>query len=406
MKNQWTTAGHLTTSHPSPKPTSPKQRQTNTKTSTRATSPTTSSTSDHAERHAYLALALVPGLGARRLAALRSHFPSIAEILAAPRAELARVARVPQGIADAVHRASVEDVPAVLARAAKLGQQVLTPGDAAFPPALRSIPDPPIALWVRGNLECIERPAVAIVGSRDHSSYGEEVARDVATAAARSGIVVVSGMARGLDAIAHEAALDAGGTTVGVLGNGADVPYPRGNRRLYERVVERGLLLTEHPPGEEARAGHFPRRNRLISGLSRAIVVVEAALGSGTMITVTAALEQGREVLVVPGPITSPTSRGTNRLLREGATPLLEISDLLSIFGAPPVPVTAGPADPAALYPLPHRGTGVVVELCGAADRRFGPHRRAPDWRTPRDVARLGDRWARPVAPRGSLPPA
>ncbi len=288
----------------------------------------------------------MPGLGARRLAALLSHFQSIAAILDAPLTELAEVARVPGVVARAIHRASVEQVPAVLARADALGQEVLTPEDAAFPAALRSIPDPPIALWVRGAVDALQRPAVAIVGSRDHTPYGEEVARDVATAAVRAGIAVVSGMARGLDAVAHEAALDAGGITIGVLGNGADVPYPRGNHRLYERVVERGLLLTEHPPGEEARAGHFPRRNRLISGLSRAIVVVEAALGSGTMITVTAALEQGREVLVVPGPITSPTSRGANRLLREGATPLLEIGDLLALFGAEAAPTVAGPADP------------------------------------------------------------
>lgn len=302
--------------------------------------------SESAERLAYLALALVPGLGARRLAALLSTFGSATAVLSARLSDLAAVSGVPRSVVEGIRRARPDQVPPLLARAAKLGQKVLTPASADFPAGLRSIPDPPIALWVRGRIDLLTLPAVAIVGSRDHTPYGEEVARVVATAAARAGIAVVSGMARGLDAVAHEAALDAGGATIGVLGNGADIPYPSVNRPLYQRVVKHGLLLTEHQPGEEARPAAFPRRNRLISGLARAVVVVEAADGSGTMLTVSAALEQGRDVLVVPGPITSATSRGTNRLLREGATPLLDVADLLTLFGATAEPATAGPADP------------------------------------------------------------
>jgi DNA processing protein len=154
----------------------------------------------------------------------------------------------------------------------------------------------------------------------------------VAGAAARTGLVVVSGMARGIDAIAHQAALDAGGTTIGVLGNGLGVIYPAANRALYERVARDGMLLTEFPPGERPHAGSFPRRNRLISGLSRATVVIEAAETSGALVTVECALAQGREVLAVPGPIGTRTSRGTNRLIRDGATPLLEVEDLLNLY--------------------------------------------------------------------------
>jgi DNA processing protein len=154
----------------------------------------------------------------------------------------------------------------------------------------------------------------------------------LSTAAAQTGIVVVSGMARGLDAIAHTAALNCGGTTIGVLGNGLGVIYPAANRALYQRVAKEGLLLTEFPPGERPHAGSFPRRNRLISGLARVTVIVEAAAGSGALITAGTALDQGREVMAVPGNITSAVSVGTNRLIRDGATPLLEPGDLLEHF--------------------------------------------------------------------------
>jgi DNA processing protein len=187
-------------------------------------------------------------------------------------------------------------------------------------------------LFAQGDLTLLERPAVAIVGSRDHSDYGAECCHQLATAVAERGIAVVSGMARGLDAIAHSAALDAGGATVGVLGNGLGVIYPAANRALYLRVAEQGLLLTEFPPGERPGLGAFPRRNRLISALARVTVVVEAAEGSGTLITVGTALAQGRDVMAVPGNITSPTSVGTNRLIRDGAEPLLEAADLLAHY--------------------------------------------------------------------------
>jgi DNA processing protein len=219
-----------------------------------------------------------------------------------------------------------------LEAAAKLGAQVLIPTDAEYPAILRDIQDPPPVLFTVGRRPLMLLPAMAIVGSRDHSSYGATACRSIATVAADAGIVVVSGMARGLDAVAHTAALDAGGLTMGVLGNGVGVVYPAANRALYDRVSQEGLLISEFPPGERPHAGSFPRRNRLISGLSRVTVVVEAAVGSGALITAGFALDQGREVMAVPGNITSLVSGGTNRLIRDGATPLLETADLLQYY--------------------------------------------------------------------------
>ncbi len=190
-------------------------------------------------------------------------------------------------------------------------------------------------------MSLLARRAVGIVGSRNHSAYGAEAARILAGGVARAGAVVVSGMARGIDAIAHGAALDAGGTSVGVLGNGFGVIYPAANRALYERMIARGCLITELSPGERPHAGAFPQRNRLISGLAGVTVIVEAAPGSGALITADCALDQGRAVLAVPGPITSPTSLGCNKLIQQGAKPALGAGDILEELGLP------GAADPA-----------------------------------------------------------
>jgi DNA processing protein len=234
--------------------------------------------------------------------------------------------------ATAVREARVEEGYRLLRQAEEMGARVMTLLDSDYPALLHTIGEPPPVLFLLGDCGLLDCPAVAIVGSRDHSPYGAEVCRTLATAAARRGIVVISGMARGLDAVGHVAALDAGGGTIGVLGNGLGVVYPAANRALYERVAAQGLLLTEFPPGERPSVYTFPRRNRLISALARATVVVEAASGSGALITADAALEQGRDVLAVPGNITSHTSVGTNRLIRDGAVPVLEVGDLLAVY--------------------------------------------------------------------------
>ncbi|MCH7683590.1 MAG: DNA-protecting protein DprA [Gemmatimonadetes bacterium] len=298
---------------------------------------------------AYIALALVPGVGRVRLEILMQAFGSADAVLAATFRQLNSVVRISRAAATAIHKTTTAAGTEIIDKVAGQGGVVLTPADAAFPGELRQIPDAPTLLFAKGRLDLLQGPCVALVGSRDHSRYGADVASELSAGIAAAGITVVSGMARGLDAVAHQAALDAGGGggggTVGVLGNGLGVIYPAANRVLYERVIAAGCLLTEFPPGERPNAGSFPRRNRLISGLARATVVLEARDGSGALITADCALAQGREVMAVPGPITSPLSRGTNRLIQMGAKPVLELRDVLEEYGISDVPEVSLPAD-------------------------------------------------------------
>ena len=284
------------------------------------------------EREAYLALALIPGIGAARLRHLHQVFRTYRGALSAPFALLRSVESMATAAATAVADHDPELVLRVVAAAERLGARILTPHDPDFPAQLLAIDDPPPLLFALGRFELLERPAVAIVGTRHPTGYGIEATREMAAIASSLGITVVSGLARGLDAVAHWAALGQPGSTIGVLGNGLGVIYPAANRILYERVAAEGLLLTEHPPGERPHAGSFLGRNRLISGLARATVVVEAPLKSGALSTAEAAAEQSREVLAVPGMITSQKSDGTNRLIRDGVAPYLEPEDLLTYY--------------------------------------------------------------------------
>jgi len=319
-----------------------------------------------AERAAFVALALVPGIGPTRLASLLQHCNTALGALSAPFAFLCTVPGISSAAATAIGAVSPADGERILRQAQDLGAHVALRMDPTYPAMLQQIPDAPPVLFLLGDLAALTPPATAIVGSRNHSEYGREVATRVAAAAAEAGIVVVSGMARGLDAVAHAAALDAGGPTIGVLGNGLGFVYPAAHRELYQRVAERGLLVTEFPPGDRPMAHSFPRRNRIISGLARVTVVVEAAEGSGTLITVGAALAQGRDVMAVPGPITSATSVGTNRLIRDGAEPLLDPASLLQ----QPAP---GPPAPAGPRPLPIPADLTQVEQRVAAALQEGP---------------------------------
>lgn len=217
---------------------------------------------------------------------------------------------------------------ALVARAEARGITVLVWDHGAYPPALRSLSDPPPALFVRGRLE--HGPAVAIVGSRRATSYGRAVAERLAADLAAAGVTVVSGLARGIDAAAHRGALDGGGCTVAVLGCGVDVVYPREHGALADAIAVRGALVSEFAPGSPPLPGHFPRRNRLISGLALGVVVVEGTDDSGALLTVDYALEQGREVFAVPGSVFSAQSRAPHRLLREGARIVEMAEDVLA----------------------------------------------------------------------------
>jgi DNA processing protein len=204
-----------------------------------------------------------------------------------------------------------------------------------FPSLLRAIHDPPVGLFLRGagEPELLHRPAVAVVGARSCSPYGAQTARMLGRELAAAGLVVVSGLARGIDGAAHRGALEAGGLTVAVLGCGIDRDYPASHRDLARGVAERGLIVAEYAPGVEPAPWRFPARNRIIAGLSAATVIVEARERSGALITADLALEEGREVFAVPGEITSTLSRGTNAMLRSGAAPLTSAADVLELFG-------------------------------------------------------------------------
>jgi DNA processing protein len=210
---------------------------------------------------------------------------------------------------------------------------VIAAGDDAYPDLLRHIVDPPIVLWVRGSPQVLQGPQVAVVGARAASCAGLAAARELGQELARSGLTVVSGMARGADGAAHAGALDGGGATVAVLGCGADVVYPEEHLRLAERIAETGAIVSELAPGALPLRHHFPLRNRIISGLAKAVVVIEASSRSGSLITAREALDQGRDVLAVPGPIGSGRSRGCHALIRDGARLVDSVKDILEEIG-------------------------------------------------------------------------
>jgi DNA processing protein len=236
------------------------------------------------------------------------------------------------------------DEAAYLRELARRGYRWLPRGDPAFPSRLRSIHDPPPGLFVRGEapLAFLERPSVAVVGARACSSYGAAVATSLGRELAAAGVVIVSGLARGIDAAAHRGALEAG-TTVAVLGCGIDRDYPRAHAGLAVQIASAGAILSEYAPGVEPAPWRFPARNRIVAGLAAATVVVEARERSGALITADLALDEGREVLAVPGEITSLLSKGTNALLRLGATPVTCAADVLAAVGVEPAPALPPP---------------------------------------------------------------
>ena len=221
------------------------------------------------------------------------------------------------------------DLDEVLRQVERAGVQALTWDSSDYPGLLRQIADAPPVLFVRGTLTPADEWSVALVGTRKATVYGREVTHRLATDLVQNRVTLVSGLARGIDSIAHKAALDAGGRTLAVLGSGVDFIYPTEHRKLAEAIVENGALISDYPLGTRPEAANFPARNRIISGLSLGVVVVEADVKSGALITADFALDHGREVFAVPGSILSPASAGCNRLLRDGASVVTEVGDIL-----------------------------------------------------------------------------
>jgi DNA processing protein len=281
----------------------------------------------------WLQLTLTPGLGAATLRELLRQFGLPEKIVAAPRGELAR-ALPPQVLAALDSEAVARAVERALAWAEQPGCAIVTLADPGYPRLLLEIGDPPALLYCRGRAELLNRPALAVVGSRNASAQGAANAEQFSRAFGEAGLAIVSGLAQGIDAAAHRGGLAAEGSTIAVLGTGADVVYPAAHAALAAEIAERGLLVSEYPLGTKALAHNFPRRNRLISGLAQGCLVIEAALASGSLITARAAAEQGREVFAVPGSIHSPLSKGCHALIKSGAKLVESAEDVLTELAA------------------------------------------------------------------------
>jgi len=278
----------------------------------------------------WIALTRVPGIGPSRLAALLKVVGSVENAWQAPIQAL-REARLDRSTIEALLNARRTVDPArELERVQRAGVTVLTVEHPAYPDALRNVERAPAVLYVRGTLLPQDELAVAIVGTRHASAYGREVAHRLASELARGGVTVVSGLALGIDAVAHRAALEAGGRTLAVLGSGVDEIWPSQNRMLGEEITRAGALLSDYPLGTRPEARNFPPRNRIVSALSRAVVVVEAGSRSGALITAQFAASQGRDVYAVPGNILNAGSAGCNALIRDGAIALTGVDDLLN----------------------------------------------------------------------------
>ena len=275
-------------------------------------------------------LAECRGVSNQAVLALLRHFGSPEDVFYADTGEILLTEGITREQAKALEDHKLNKADKILADCQRLGLRILTIQDAEYPGRLQNIYDPPCLLYVKGRLPAFdEEAAVAVVGTRDCTPYGVACAEKLGYGLSSGGAVVVSGLAKGIDAAASRGALRAGGVTVGVVGNGLDVHYPYESRYLYEDIAAAGVLLSEYPPGTEPAGNHFPARNRIISGLSLATLVVEAPERSGALITAETALEQGRDVFAVPGPIDAPASVGCNRLIRDGAGLVSDAWDIL-----------------------------------------------------------------------------
>ena len=281
------------------------------------------------DRHYLIALSAVPGIGPVRMRRLLATLGTAEAIWRAP-AQVLRATGLEERLITSLQKTRAtldpESLPARLERART---RAIVPEDAEFPAALIALPHMPLILYVRGEITPADARAVAIVGTRRATSYGREVTRRVTSDLVAAGVTIVSGMARGVDAVAHQTSLEAGGRTLAVLGCGPDIIYPSEHRQLAERIAERGALVSEYPPGTPPDAPNFPARNRLISALALGVVITEAGARSGALITAGFAADQGREVFAVPGNVLTGHADGCHALLRDGASLATSASDIL-----------------------------------------------------------------------------
>ena len=281
---------------------------------------------------------LIPGIGRARFSLLRERFPDMEAAWRATPAELVACGLDARSVEAIVMRRPHLSPEAEMEKLERSGVKAITWDDAAYPARLKEIYDAPPVLYVRGRLAPEDEWSIAVVGTRRPTIYGREVVEGIAGDLARSGVTIISGLARGIDSVAHRSALDAGGRTIAVFACGLDIVYPAENLRLAQAIMERGALVSDYPLGTRPKAEHFPRRNRIMSGMSLGTLVVEAGEESGALITARLALEQNREVFAVPGSILSPSSRGTNRLIQDGAKLVRGVKDILEELNLTAVP--------------------------------------------------------------------
>jgi DNA processing protein len=272
----------------------------------------------------------IPGIGRVRLGQLETHFGGLEQAWQAPLGELKRAGLDSTALRAISQYRDTIDPDAEMAKLEKNGVQVITSNDKDYPRRLKEIYDFPPVLYGRGALKPEDEWCLAVVGTRRATVYGKQITEEITADLARSKITIVSGLARGIDTIAHRAALEAGGRTIAVFASGLDIIYPAENKKLANDIMENGALLSEYPLGTKPRAENFPRRNRILSGLSLGVLVTEGGEDSGAMITAADAIEQNREVFAVPGSILSPASRGTNQLIQKGEAKLVrQYTDIL-----------------------------------------------------------------------------
>ncbi len=293
----------------------------------------------------WIRLAEAPGVGCRTAQLLLERFGSPASILRAGRAALA--AHVPAGVAAALSAPPSAEIARLVEQTLDWLSQpshlILTLHDADYPESLRHIPDPPLLLYINGQRERLQQSLVAVVGSRNASTQGRANAENFARALSEAGLCVVSGMALGIDTAAHEGALQGAGSTIAVIGTGIDRVYPARNRALAHRIVEQGCIVSEYSLGTPPVANNFPRRNRIISGITAGVLVIEAAAQSGSLITAQMAAEQGREVFALPGSIHSALAKGCHQLIREGARLVETVDEVLDAMRVSPLVRQAAP---------------------------------------------------------------
>lgn len=282
---------------------------------------------------AWLTLCLTPGLGAATIRRLLGEFGLPENVLVADRSALARITGI-ETAANLLSGAASDAIERTLEWVSRPQNQVITLADSSYPRLLLEIADPPPLLYASGNSALLNRKALAVVGSRNGTAQGLRNAEAFAKAFSEAGLTIVSGLALGIDAAAHRGGLAGAGSTIAVLGTGIDVVYPQANASLFAEIAQHGLLLSEYPLGTSAVGHNFPRRNRLISGLARGCLVVEAAMGSGSLITARLSTEQGREVFAIPGSIHSPLSKGCHALIKQGAKLVDSTEDVLAELGS------------------------------------------------------------------------